>query len=404
MPGVIRDHPDFGWLVAGRGVDSLGNAMYPVALGFAVLEVFDSLTTLGIVVGAGAVGLVAFLLVGGVVADRLSRRSVLVRSNHLAALAQTGIVALAVSDTAVLAPWVVLSFVTGAAAAFDHPASTALTPELLPKDALHRGNSLLKVTQRATGILGAGGAGIVVGLAGSPTALAVNAVSFALAGVCFARIRVPDRQRPTSTASAFADLRDGWTEFRSRTWVWVVVAAFFVINACWTGGFHVLGLAIAEDSFGPEAWGLILAAEGVGAVVGALVGGRWDPVRPMLVGMVAAGISIVPLVPLAMASAVPVLVLAALAAGMGTMVFAVAWESALQRHIPIERLARVSSWDAIGSFSAIPIGSFLVGPLAEAHGARTVVGWTAVLGGAACLAALLSRDVRRLPSQPGTVA
>ncbi len=389
---------DFRWLFAGRSVDALGNAMHPVGLGFAMLRLFDSTTALGLVVGAGSLGMVLFLLAGGVLADRLPRRVVLVWSNHVAAACQVATVVLVWAEVRNLPALAVLSFVTGAAAAFDHPASMALTPATLTPQTLHRGNAHLSLGQHTGRIVGASTAGLLTAVAGPVSALAVNAASFAVAGLCFGRIRARAGERATGSApaSALEDLRDGWQEFVRRRWVVVVVAAFFVLNAVWIGAFHVLGVAIAEDGFGPDGWGLVLAAEGVGALAGGALASRWEPTRPMVVGMLAATIAMLPIVALGWWPSLLPLLLAALVAGVAMMTFEIAWSTALQRHVPDDRLARVSSWDSLGSFAAIPLGAFVAGPLAEALGTTTVVRGAAVLAVLAGLATFLSREVRDL--------
>lgn len=393
--GTPWESVDFRWLLAGRGIDSLGNAMYPIGLGFGMLRLFDSLTALGLVVGAGSLGLVTFLLAGGVLADRLSRRTVLVASNLVAAVCQLGIVAMVVADVANLPALVALSFATGAAAAFDGPASTALTPQTLRPETLYRGNAQLSLVRRSGNIGGAATAGFLTALFGPATALAVNAVTFAAAGFCFGRIDVAPAP-PREPSPPLADLREGWDEFRSRTWVWVVVLAFFFINGVWVGGFHLLGVVIAEDTMGPGGWGLVLAAEGVGGIVGTVASNRWEPRRPMRTGMLAAATTGIPLIALATWPSLAPMLVASFLGGIGIMVFAVAWETSLQRHIPADRLARVASWDGLGSFAAIPLGSFLAGPLAEAFGTRTVVRGAAATTLIAALAALASRGVRNL--------
>lgn len=387
---------DFRWLLAGRGIDSLGNAMYPVGLGFGMLRLFDSVAALGLVVGAGSLGLVAFLLLGGVLADRLPRRQVLVTSNLLAAVAQAGIVAMVVADLRNLPALVVLSFVTGAAAAFDGPASTALTPSTLPPEALHRGNAMLATARQASRIGGAAGAGLITAFAGPVSVLVVNAVTFAAAGLCFARITTGTRPLRSEASTPLADLAEGWAEFRARTWVVVVASSFFVVNAVWMGAFLVLGVVISEDTIGPDGWGLVLASEGVGAILGGVLANRWQPSRPMLAAMLAATGSMLPVFVLGWWPNLPALLASGVVGGVGIMLFDVAWDTALQAHIPAERLARVSSWDLLFSVAAMPIGSFVVAPLGEAFGTTTVVRGAAVLAVVATLATLTSRDVREL--------
>ncbi len=389
---------DFRWLLAGRGVDALGNAMYPVGLGFGMLRLFDSVAAMGVVIGAGSMGMVFLLLAGGVLADRLPRRTVLVWSNVVAGVAQLAIVAMVVLDIPNLAAVVVLSFFTGAAAAFDQPASTALVPQTLTPATLHKGNGLLTLTRRGANIAGAATAGFLTALFGAATALAVNAATFFLAGVCFAMIRVRATARePGLVTSPLADLREGWTDFRSRQWLVVVVAAFFVINGVWVGGFHLLGVVIAEEGpLGADGWGLVLAAEGVGGILGTLVAVRWRPTFPLRVGMLGAFASVLPMAVLAVAPTLVPLLLSSVIAGIGIMIFAVNWDTSMQRHVPADRLARVSSIDSIGSVAAIPVGSFLAGPLAAVVGVSEVVTASAVLAGVAALAALASPSVRNL--------
>lgn len=391
---------NFRWIAAGRAIDSLGNAMHPIALGFAVLSLFDSVAALGLVVGSASLGLVLFLLVGGIVADRLPRTVVLVASNFAAAALQFAVVGMFVADVELLPLLSLLSFLTGAAAAFDGPASTALVPQVLTPSELHRGNSLLLLLRRGGMLTGASTAGLVVALFGPEVALAVNAASFAAAGACFWRVRLPAVVDRPPSRSPLEDLAEGWSEFRSRTWVWVVVASFFVLNACWVGGFTVLGISVAESTFGPTAWGLIIGAEGIGAIVGGLVIARTPPARhPMRLGMVGAVLGVLPLAMLAVSSGPWVLGVSSVVGGVGMMVFSIVWETSLQQHIPTAKLARVSSIDSVGSFAAIPVGSFIVGPLAEAFGTLPVVRGATAISFVACAAALSSRSVRDL-TQP----
>lgn len=387
---------DFRWLLAGRGIDSLGNAMYPIALGFAVLSLFDSLTALGVIVGAASLGMATFLLAGGIVADRLPRTLVIVVSNLVAAAMQVGVIVLVATDTPVLWVFVGLSFLTGAAAAFDGPATTALVPQILAAGQLHRANAAMMFTRRATGVAGAVVAGLVVAWTSPATALAINAGTFLFAGLCFSRIHAAPLAATASVTSPWQDLVEGWHEFRARTWVWVVVVAFMVANAIWVGGFHLLGLAIADETMGPAAWGFILAAEGAGAAIGAWTAGRREPRRPMRTGMIMTTLSLAPIPALALGFNAWLVGFSAFLAGVAIMQFGVAWDTSLQRHIPPQKLARVSAFDGLGSVAAIPLGSFLAGPLADLWGTTSVLWGAFGLGLIACLGALASKDVRNL--------
>jgi MFS family permease len=247
---------------------------------------------------------------------------------------------------------------------------------------------------------------VLVAAVGPGWGLAADAGAFALAALCFGLVRVP----PLTVAAAadglaadapvrsnlLVDLREGWAEFSSRTWLWVVVAGFCVINAALSGGINVLGPVVANDTIGRRAWGLVLAAETAGMVVGALVAMRLRIRRLLFFGVVCSGGEVLLLLTLGVAPIVGVLLASAFITGLAIEQFGVAWETTVQEHVPAEKLARVYSYDMVGSFLAIPVGQVVAGPVAQAVGAeRTLVG-AAVLVGVAVLGMLCSRDVRHL--------
>ncbi|MFC1432284.1 hypothetical protein ACEZDB_16680 [Streptacidiphilus sp. N1-3] len=174
------------------------------------------------------------------------------------------------------------------------------------------------------------------------------------------------------------------------------MVAFGFINAALAGCASVLGPAVADATFGRSWWGGVLAAETAGAVLGGLVALRWRPQRLLLVGVACVGAGVA--LPLGLALHIQVYVLAAAGflCGMCLEQFGVAWETSLQQEVPGDRLARVYSYDMVGSFVAIPVAQVAIGPLASAFGVRdTLLGAAAVilLG---TLAMLAVRDVRTL--------
>jgi len=227
--------------------------------------------------------------------------------------------------------------------------------------------------------------------------LAVDAFTFALAAACFAGVSVSSLRSGPAT-SPLRDLRDGWTEFASRRWVWVVVLQFCVVNAAWVGGSAVLGPAVADDTIGRASWGLSLAALPVGLVIGGVVAMRWRPERALGWGVLVGLTLALPLVALAIAPSLLWLLPSMFLAGVALEQFGVAWDVALQENVPPDRLARVYSYDVLGSSLAIPVGEVAVGPIAERVGlAPTLVGCAALVV-VATLLALASREVRGLRS------
>lgn len=400
MLAPLRHRP-FRFLVAGRVSTMLGNAVAPIAVAFAVLDLTGSVAHVGLVVGARSLFNVVFLLFGGVIGDRFPRHIILVISSLLAALSQGLMATLILTDTATVPLLVAVAAVNGAVSSFALPASLALLPQTVPVSALQQANALSRLGSNAAMIMGASLGGLVVATVGPGWGLVIDATTFVVSAGCFWPVRMPSLglARPADTGP-LRELRDGWREFVSRTWVWVVVLAFSLINAVVMGGVHVLGPAVADETIGRRGWGLVLAAETAGMVVGALIAMRVRVRRLLFLGVVCAfGLAIL-LGTMALAPYLVALLPAAFIGGIAIEQFTVAWETSLQRHIPAEKLARVYSYDALGSYVAIPLGEVAAGPIALAVGTGP-----ALLGGAGVVAIsvfgmIASRDVRRLEYVP----
>ena len=267
-------HPAFRLLLTGRTISALGNAFAPIALAFAVLDLTGSATDLGLVVGIRTLINVVFLLFGGVLADRLPRQLLMAGSSVAAAATQGVVAALVLTGTANIGILIALSAVNGMVSALSMPASAALLPQTVPADELQQANALARMLLNAAAIVGAPVAGIAVAAVGPGWGIAVDAVTFLVGAVCYALVRVPAPAVEVATPetaegliggeqtagtpagegrpSIVADLRTGWTEFRSRTWLWVVVAGFCVLNASWSGAMTVLGPVVADQTIGRQ--------------------------------------------------------------------------------------------------------------------------------------------------------
>jgi MFS family permease len=391
-------HSAFRWLISGRSTSYLGNAVAPIALAFAVLDLTGSVSDLGWVVGARSVTNVALLLFGGVVADRLPRAVVLTTSCAAAALTQGAVATLVLTGTATIPLLVVLGAVNGAVSAMAFPAAAALTPQTVPEPLVRPANALLRLSTNTALVGGAAVGGVLVAAVGPGWGIATDAVMFALAGLFFSRIRVADVRTAAGEdePSTWRQLREGWGEFTLRRWVWVVVLQFMVVNASLTGGIAVLGPAVADDTFGRRAWGFVLAVQTVGMVIGGLIALRWQPRHALRYGVALTGLTAVPLLVLAHAPSAVVLAVTMLADGIAIEQFGVAWDVSLQQNVPADRLARVYSYDAVGSFVAIPVGEMLVGPIAGQVGVEATLTGAGVLVVLATAAALTSGSVRGL--------
>ncbi len=390
----VLGHARFRWLAAARTTGFLGNAIAPIALSFAVLDLTGSVTDLGVVVGVRSIANVALVLVGGVLADRLPR-AVLLQGSSLAAAASAGLMAGSVLGGFASVPLLAaIGLVNGAVAAIALPASYSITPETVPAADLQQANAFLRIGSNAAAIGGASVGGLLAATAGPGWAMAAVACVFTAEAVCW--LRVGGVRKVRARSSPLSELREGWSEFASRSWVWVVVLQFMVVNAAMVGGMQVLGPAVADDTFGRAAWGVALACQTAGALVGGLVAARWLPRRALLFGVVLIVLFAPPLLGLGLAPHLAVLVPAMFLTGWAAEQFTIAWDLSLQQNVPGEKLARVYSYDIIGSIVAVPLGQLAVGPVAAEAGATATLVGCAVLIVVTTCAALASRQVREL--------
>lgn len=394
---------NFRLLLGAQGISVLGDRMVTVALAFAVLEIGGSTSEVGLVLAAATLPLVGSVLIGGVVGDRVPRKRLMVVADLVRVATQGTMAALLVAGVAEVWSLALLAGLTGVATGFFNPASTAVLPEVVPAAALQPANALRSTAASAAEILGPLTAGLLVAGVGAGWAIAADAATFAVSAACLAFLRLP--QRAAREASSFiADLREGWVAFRSRRWLWSVLVYFALANMLWAS-WNALGPVVAErDLGGADAWGLIGAAVGVGALVGSVAATRIDPARPLLVVALMELLFGLPLGFLAAGAPVALMVGAALCSGFALMVGTSVWLSALQRHVPGESLSRVSSYDWFVSFAFFPLGLALWGPIAAAIGLTASL-WLAFglwMGAAVVLLAL--PDVSRLERMPQATA
>ena len=377
-------------------VSLVGDRMVTIALAFAVLELGGSASEVGIVLASRTLPMVATLLIGGVFADRISRRTVMVAAD-LARLATQGALGLLlIAGEPPVWSLAVLSGLTGMATGFFNPASSGLLPEVVAREHLQQANGLRATAMSGGEIVGPALAGVLVASVGPGWALAIDGATFGASAAFLANLRLP-RRLGRAGASFLHDLRTGWSEFRSRRWVWSLVLAASLGNMLWAA-FGVLGPVVAKQDLGGAAvWGTIMAAMGVGALVGALIAIRARPRRPLVVGLLAIGLFAAPLALLAAESPPAVIAAGTFLAGAGMMLGISLYESTFQRRIPGEVLSRVSSYDWFGSLALQPIGLAIWGPIAAAIGIDEALWLAAALMLASILAPLALPEVRTMP-------
>jgi predicted MFS family arabinose efflux permease len=394
--GALRER-QFRLLFTGQIVSLLGDALTSVALAFAVLDITHSASSLGYVLAAKTLPLVAFLLVGGVFADRLPRRAVMLSADVVRMGAQGVVAALVLTGSARLWELIVLQAISGTATAFFNPASTGLTPMTVSPERLQQANALRGLSMAFAGISGFALSGVLTASVGPGWALAIDSASFGVSAFYLAQLRLPPHV--TLPAQSFlADLRDGWQEFASRTWVWVIVLAASLGNMA-TAMFSVLGAVLFKESLGGALpWALVLVSLSAGQIAGGLVALRVRVQRPLYFSSPLLFFLALVIALLAVHAPTPVLAAGALLAGAGNMIFNSLWETALQQHIPPAALSRVSAYDWFGSMAFQPLGLAIAGPLAVAAGIDNTLWIATALVAGSTAAILATPSVRRLES------
>jgi len=389
---------NFRWYFLSRAVNLVGGAMSSVALAFAVLEVSHSPSALGTVLAAHSIPMIVFLLAGGVIADRFGRTLVIQVSNVVAGVSQLAIAALVITGTAQLWQLIALTAVNGVVAAMSLPALASVLPQLVPREQLQPANVLMSMVRNSLTVLGPSVAALLVVSVGAGWALAVDGVTYLVAAILLLRVRLPPAARRSDRPSMLVELREGWRFLVGTRWLWLVVAAFCLVCAIHQGAFFTLGPVLAKESeIGAGGWGLILSAEAVGLLLMTLVMLRISLQRPLFWGMLGTAVYAAPLIALGLDGHLVTVIVAAFVAGAGIEVFGLGWNLAMQENIPDEMLSRAFSYDALGSFIAIPIGQLVAGPLALAFGIQNVILGAGILLVVIVLLTLLSRSVRDLP-------
>ena len=395
----LRDR-DFARLLGARFVSAFGTTMAPVAMAFGVLELTDSARMVGLVLASQTAAQVLTQLFGGALADRFSRRRVMLVADVVASASQAGMAVLLIRGDAPVPALVALMAVMGVCFAFHWPATIGIVPQIVPPERLQPANALLSLAQSSAFGLGGAAAGVIVAVAGAGWAIAADAGTFLMSAVLVFGIR-PGPQARSDSSSLLVELRDGWREFTHHRWLWTIVLQYSLLVAAWNGAFMVLGPVFANRSLGGAAdWGFVASALGVGLMAGGFLGIRLHVRRPLLVATLCMLLFPAPLVCMGIEAPLALIVGATFVAGVVAELFAVYWNTAFHTHVAPEALSRVSAYDVVGSIALAPIGEALAGPLAEWIGLSPAMLLAATLIITPTLLVLLVPEVRHLESRP----
>ncbi|QKW08914.1 MFS transporter [Streptomyces sp. NA04227] len=396
---------NFRLLVTCNAISVTGTSIATVAIPFAVLDVGGSAGDVGLIAAAKLVPLIAFLLIGGVIADRWPRHRVLVAANVAQAAAEGAAAGLVVSGHAQVWHLGVLSAIGGMGVAVSYPAAQGLLPHTVPAAHRQQAVALDRMSRNTASIVGAALGGLLVAFWGAGLGLGIDAASFAIAAAL--RFRMSFTNLPqVRKSNMISELRQGWRTFTSRRWLWVTVALSGVFTTASSALIAVLGPLAADLHLGgARSWGFIVAAYGFGAVVGGMVLLRFRPRRILLAGILSFPALSLLFFALAIPLTTPVNIALSFLAGAFLEIFEVGWAIALQQEIPPEELSRISSYDAFGNYALSPAGTAAAGGLADAFGLPVILTCSGVLIVLLSATAPLVPEIRNLRGRPpGTSA
>jgi MFS family permease len=399
LPSVLREERQFRLLFAGQALSVIGDRITAIVLPFAVLSIGGSTTDVGIVAAAGFFPFIVLGLIGGVIADRIDRRRIMVLSDLVRLATQLTAGILLVSGHAEVWHLAALMALFGAADSFFVPAMGGLMPQTIDQPHhLQPANALRSMSMSTGMIIGPVLGGLLVALAGEGTALILDAGTFLVSVLCLLALRPRTAERTEMPEPFIADLKGGWREVRTRTWVWSFLLAMVVYQVIVLPSIFVLGPVLMEDELdGAASWAVITTAFGLGAIVGDFLLMKWRPRFALRAAVIGLGIASCQAVIIGSGLSVATIAAMEFVAAIGVSASFTFWETSLQEHIPEASISRVTSYDYTASVGMIPLGVIAAGPVSEAIGIHeTLAGMTAV-GILAAIACLAVPAVRNLP-------
>jgi MFS family permease len=360
-----------------RTTSLLGDAMLPVALSVGVLQAGYGASGVGYALGAWLAAVALCMLFGGVLADRFTARRMMVIADLVRFVLQAGMAVLFVLGTPALPIIIGLQFLSGVATALFQPGVASMVPQVA--DDVQRANGILRIAESMAGVLGPAAAGVLVSVSGPSIVFGIYSATYAVSAICLFALKLSTAAAERST-SFLTQLAEGWQEFRSRTWLWNVIAIFLLYGCFVVGVSLPIGADLIVNRLGSAALGIGLAAFGAGGALGGTLAIRIRPARPLAIGSIGwALFAIYPLIP-ALSPNLGVLMGGWFVAGAGIAFWSVIWSTTVQTQVPAELLNRVYAYDVAGSLVTMALGRSVAGPLAELTGERPLMIFSAGLG------------------------
>lgn len=363
LPGCLRER-SFAYLMVGQASSIIGDAISMIALPFAILAMGGSVGQVGLVLAARAVPNALFLLVGGVWADRLPRRLVMLASDLVRGVLMLLVFGALVTGVGGFWILIVLMALYGVGEAFFRPALSGVIPQTVSPARLQEAYGLLATTPALGIAVGGAIGGLLVALISPAGAIAFDAATFGISAICLWRMQTRGEPAPWRNRDFRADLREGWRAFSSRSWLVVVVIGEVLYALFVMPSIYAVGPVIADDQLGgSSAWAAVISGFGVGFLVGGLTAMRLRPHRPLVLSYILcipfAGF----LVLLAVVPPIWALVVGAIVAGSMIAISGTLLETTITREVHPDLRSRVGSFRTLGSVAMLPVGMILVGPV-----------------------------------------
>jgi MFS family permease len=403
---VLLAHRNFVIFLVGYTTSLLGTAMASIALTFAVLDNGGTAFDLGVVFAANVVPQVLVMLGGGVLADRLGRRPVMLITDASRTAVQATLGTVLFAGRPAIWLIAVLTALRSVGEGFFTPSLGGLKVEITPTALLTEGNAILGIANSATAIAGPALAGVLIALTSPAMVIAIDAASYGASVVALALLAVPAITRPAT--SAWRDLADGWHQFRLRRWLFVTTVQFALFNLFSWAPYLLLGPILARQYLGgASAWGAVMAYYAGGSILGGLAVMRWRPDRPLVVATLGTFGYAAPCLMLALRAPLVAVTGGALVAGIGSAVAMTFGSTVTQQLVPTALQARIAAIETTGAFALGSLGFMAVGPVATVVGAGRMLGFAAAYAFASSAVVLALPAVRSvtLPvGDPGGVA
>lgn len=415
---VLRSlkHRPFALLWAGQTTSRLGDNLYRIALAWWVLEKTGSATAMGTVLVLSQIPMLLFLLVGGVVVDRFSRIRIMFISDIFSGLIIACIAIFSWLDVLELWHIYVASVSFGLVEAFFFPAYQAVVPQITPTELWTSAISLNGFSQRVTGIVGPALGAALVAAGGTSMTFGLDALSFFISALCVLPILRGNYEQAKTQESALentgkrstikealrqgiGDMRAGWNAVITIPWIWMGILVFGFINMTEASPRAVALPFLINNDLGADValLGVLGSASSLGFVLSTLWLGQYPRLhRRGWLGYLATMLTGGVLLLFGLKLPIPFLIGGMFVTGTCHAVFSLIWNHTLQEMVPLEKLGRVYSLDALGSFVLLPIGFGITGWATDLVGAPSVF----LIGGFATIAlvamGLLHPAVRNL--------